>query len=311
MDVSWLRDRLAREEILVAPGAHDAVSARLIAHAGFEACYCGGYATLASTFGLPDLGLMGLADMKAIYARIVRATPPATPLIVDADTGYGGPMNVARTVTELHRIGVSAVQLEDQVNPKQCGHTTDKHVVSRSEAELRVRVAVEAAGDDGPAIIARTDALQPLGLGEAIERANRFLALGATAAFVDAPRTLEELAAIAGEVEGPTIFNAAGTGKGPLPRVAELQELGFAMVFFPIELLYSAHDAMQSALRALARDGGFDAHTARPSFEHFNDFLGMPELVAWERELAASLAADVPQPNPQTISRSTSEESVQ
>lgn len=293
MESSWLRERLACDEILVAPGAHDAVSARLIATAGFEACYCGGYATLASAFGLPDLGLMGLSDMSEIYARLGRATP--LPLIVDADTGYGGPMNVARTVAELKRIGVSAVQLEDQVNPKRCGHTADKEVVSRREAEIRVRVAVDAAGDDGPAIIARTDALAPLGLDEAIERANRFLALGATAAFVDAPRTLEQLAEIARRIEGPTIFNAAGTGKGPVPAVAELQALGFSMVFFPIELLYSAYEAMRAALQALARDGGLDQRTARPSFEQFNAFLGMPELVEWERQLAsAEIAGLVP-----------------
>jgi 2-methylisocitrate lyase-like PEP mutase family enzyme len=284
--LSWLADRLARDEILVAPGAHDAVSARLIADAGFEGCYCGGYATIASTHGLPDLGLLGLAEVSSIYARLVRAT--SIPLIVDADTGYGGPMNVARTVEELGRLGVEAVQLEDQVNPKRCGHTADKQVVEREEAELRIRVAVESAAAGGPAIIARTDALATLGLEEAIERANRFLALGATAALIDAPRTSEELAEIALRLEGPAVFNAAATGRGPRPNIRELGRLGISMAFFPIELLFSAYGAMRATLDALARDGELDREAAWPAFDEFNAFLGMPELRAWERELTTS-----------------------
>ena len=279
---NWLARRLDKNDVLVVPGAFDPFSARLAALAGHEAVYVGGYSSLAAGHGLPDLGIAGRTDMVEIHRRIHSAT--RIPVIVDADTGYGGPASIRRTVLDLAQIGVAAVQIEDQVNPKKCGHLEHKQVVGIDEAVLRVRVAVEAAHETGTAIIARTDALQQFGVGAAIERSNLFLQAGATAVFVDAPHTVEEIAAIPRDVEGPLVFNAAATGRGPALAVTELEDLGYAMVIFPIEAFLAAMSGARRALADLKQFGRVDTDPFI-TFDEVNEILGVHDVVAWERRL--------------------------
>lgn len=282
----WLLERLEAGPPLIAPGAFDAVSGRLIEQRGFEAIYCGGYAAVASAFGHPDLGLAGMTDMLSVYGRVRGAT--RVPMIVDADTGYGGPLNVARTVCELASLGVSAIQIEDQVNPKQCGHLDRKEVVPIPEATRRIQAAVRTTGDAGPAIIARTDALAPEGIASAIERANRYFAAGAAVVLVDAMRGREEMEQIRAAVDGPLMFNAASTGKGPVLPAAELAELGYSLIVYPIEALYAAYGAMRSMLDVLHAGELVpeQGEWRRPTFDEVNDFLGFHAMLDWEREMA-------------------------
>lgn len=284
---NWLADRLARPDVLVVPGAFDAFSSRLVSLSGHEAVYVGGYAALAAAHGFPDLGIAGRSDMVDIHRRVSAASN--VPVIVDADTGYGGPVSVRHTVTELVGIGVAAVQLEDQVNPKRCGHVDHKQVVSIDEACMRIRVAVDATTGTGTAIIARTDALQTDGVEHAIDRANRFLECGATAVFVDTPRTFAEATAIPRGIDGPVIFNAAATGHGPTLGISQLQDLGYAMVIFPIEAFLAAMNAVQTTLAGLHQ--GRVEHPAALTFNAANHILGLPQLVSWERGL---MPADLP-----------------
>ncbi len=289
---AWLLSRLAGDAPLVAPGAYDAVSARLIEQTGFEAVYVGGYAAAASTTADPDLGLSGLAETLAFCRRMRRAT--SLPLIVDADTGFGGLINTARAVEELAAIGVTAIQIEDQVNPKQCGHLDEKAVVSVDEASSRIRAAVAAAGPGGPAIIARIDALAPEGMDSVVERAARYRAEGADVVLVDAPRRHADVVEIGRRLPGPLMFNGASTGKGPEIRPDELRGLGYGLVTYPIELLFAAVGAVERMLVEL-RAGALPPGTGtwrRPSFDAMNEFLGLPQLSAWERRIGQP--ADIP-----------------
>lgn len=279
----WLAQRLRSGGRLVVPGAFDALSARLIGLAGFESCYLGGYAMLASAHAIPDLGMAGLGEMLDMYRRVVPTA--GVPVIVDADTGYGSLLSVRRTVAELSALRVAAIQVEDQVNPKKCGHLDDKHVVSVEEACGRIRVAVAEAGVDGPAIIARTDALAPEGLESAVDRANRYLEAGATAAFVDAPRSRHEVALIPGLIQGPTIYNAACTGRGPKVTSNELFGFGYAMVFYPIELIFTAYAGIAETLRQLKETGSVEL-TGLPSFDEVNSAVGLHESLRWVRTQA-------------------------
>lgn len=286
----WLLARLDGDEPLVVPGAFDAVSARLVEQFGFEAAYCGGYAAIASAFGRPDLGLAGFTDMLGIYRRVRNAT--SVPLLVDADTGYGSALNVANTVSEFAALGVTAIQIEDQVNPKQCGHLDQKEVVPIEEGALRIKVAAEIAGTDGPAIIGRVDALAPEGMDAAVERANRYAEEGASIVLVDAVRTRAELEEIRERVGGHLMFNAASTGIGPSLTATELGELGYSLIVYPIELLYAAFGAMRTMLAQLRLGQGVPERGEwhLPSFDEVNEFLGLPAMVAWEQAAAEALA---------------------
>ena len=279
---NWLALRLEQDDVLVVPGAFDPFSARLAELTGHEAVYVGGYSSLAAGHGLPDLGIAGRTDMVEIHRRIQAAS--RIPVIVDADTGYGGPASIRRTVLDLAQIGVAAVQIEDQVNPKKCGHLEHKQVVELDEALLRIRVAVEAAHDTGTAIIARTDALQQFGVEAAIERSNLFLEAGATAVFADAPHTAAEIEAIPRGIDGPVVFNAAATGRGPSLRASELAELGYAMVIFPIEAFLAAMSGARQALADLKLHGSVETGPLI-SFDEVNEILGVHDIVAWEQRL--------------------------
>ncbi len=288
--MGWLAERLLQKEPLILPGAYDGVSAKLMQFAGIEACYCSGFSTCASAYGLPDLGLLGLEDMCNHYRRIKGAVN--IPLIVDGDTGYGGLLNVQRTVQQLVSIGVVACHIEDQVFPKRCGHMAGKEVVSQSEAEARIKAAVNAVCHNDFDIIARTDAIAVNGFDDAIERANRYLQAGACAVFIDAPQSLAQIKAIPSLVDGPVLYNAAPIG--PLQAITgyELLEYGYKIVIHPIELLMAAVSAVRFTLDDLKANYGRVAPSYPSSldFGQLNDLLGAESYL--QREEAYFITDD-------------------
>ncbi len=220
-----LRTLLDRGELVVAPGVFDGITAHLARRTNQAAAYMTGAGVAASGFGLPDIGLVTATEM-AERARMLVGVLGDVPLIADADTGYGAAMNVVRTVRLYEQAGVAAIQLEDQVFPKRCGHLEDKHVVDAAEFEQTLAAALDARTDDNLLVVARTDARAPLGLDAAIERANRYAQAGADVIFVEAPQSIEEIERIAREVEAPLLINLVLGGMTPLESATRLQELG-------------------------------------------------------------------------------------
>jgi 2-methylisocitrate lyase-like PEP mutase family enzyme len=273
-----LRQLLARERLVVAPGVYDGVSARLVEQAGFEAVYMTGYGAVASMLGLPDLGLATLSEMVERAARIAEAV--SLPVIADADTGYGNALNVQRTVRAYERAGLAGLHLEDQVAPKRCGHMAGKQVVPPAEMCGKLRAAADARRDADFLLIARTDAVAVEGFEAAIARANAYLEAGADVAFVEAPETAEQLRQVPKLVAGPCLFNAVQSGKALAP-VDELAEYGYRLVIFPVAGLYAAAAAVRATLAEL-RDHGDLARLQTPSlsFAEFNAFIGAPAMQA-------------------------------
>lgn len=245
---------LAGGRLVQAPGVFDGLSAMLVQQSPAPAAYLSGYAVAASRAGLPDAGLTGLRELLDTVA-VVRGRCDK-PLIVDADTGYGGLLNVQHTVRELEQLGIAAVQLEDQEMPKRCGHTRGKHLVECSEMQAKIAVAAETRADAGLLIVARTDARAVEGLDAALARARAYREAGADVLFVEAPESREELRRIAGELDGPLLVNVvpAGMRTPPLPA-EELRALGFAIAIYPGALALAAVGAMDGALRRLLMDG--------------------------------------------------------
>ena len=247
-----LRARLAEGRILALPGAFNPLSAMLIERRGFEGVYLSG-AVLAADLGLPDIGLTTITEVAARGAQVARVTQ--LPTIVDADTGFGEPMNVARTIQLLEDAGVAGVHLEDQVNPKRCGHLDGKQVVDVDVAARRINAATTARRDADLLVIARTDARAVEGLDAAIERARAYVDAGADAIFPEALLDEAEFAAMRAALPVPILANMTEFGKGPSLSVAQLGELGIDMVIFPVSLLRLAMGAADRALDALAREG--------------------------------------------------------
>lgn len=273
-----LRELLGGTGTVVAPGAYDALSARLIEEAGFQAVYMTGFGTAASLLGRPDIGLLSGSEMIDNARRIVGCV--AIPVIADADTGYGNPINVIRTVRDYERAGVAGVHLEDQVMPKRCGHLSGKVLVPADDMAAKVRAAVAARTDPDFVVIARTDARAVEGLRAALDRAARYLEAGADVLFVEAPEDEDEIALIASELAGvPLLFNWAEGGRTPPVSLARLGELGFRIVIFPIGALLAAATAVRSFLVTLRRDGTPSAMlTDLPTIAEFVDMLGMAEV---------------------------------
>lgn len=247
-----LRRLLARPQMLVAPGAYDAIGARQIEQAGFDAVYMtGGGTSMAS--GFPDFGLLDFSEMAGNALRMTRAI--GVPLIADADTGYGNELNVIRTVQEYELRGVAGLHIEDQVSPKRCGHLEGKEVVPRAEFVSKIRAAVEARRNPDTVIIARTDARAVLGLDEAVARMNEALAAGADLAFVEALQSLEEIAEVPRRVQGPCLLNLVPGGKTPLENVRDAEAMGYRLTILPGALIVPAIDAADAALATLRETG--------------------------------------------------------
>jgi 2-methylisocitrate lyase-like PEP mutase family enzyme len=273
-----LRNLLARGTILIMPGCHDAMSARLIEAAGFEIGFMSGFAVSADRLGMPDTGLISYAELVDQGQNICRAV--SIPLIGDGDTGFGSAQNIKRTVQGYARAGFAAIMLEDQVAPKRCGHTEGKSVVSRAEALTRVRAAVDAreAGDD-ILIMARTDARAIHGLDEAIARCQAFRALGADITFLEAPVSEEEMRHYCVEVDGPKMANLIEGGKTPLLPPSRLEQIGYAIAVYPLTLLNVSIAAMRSALVSLRRG---ETPAAVMSFDELKQAVGFPDYYAEE-----------------------------
>ena len=284
-----LRELLSAGRPLVAPGAYDALSARLIEQAGFDAVYMTGFGTTASLIGRPDVGLLSGAEMVDNARRIVSAVD--VPVIADADTGYGNAINVVRTVQLYEQAGVAGIQLEDQVMPKKCGHMSGKALIGSDEMVGKIRAAVAARTDPDLVIIARTDAVAVQGLDDALARARAFAAAGADLLFVEAPTSEEDIARVAKELAGvaPLVFNWAEGGRTPPLSLERMAELGFSLVIYPIGTLLAATAGIRSILATLKAEGTpASALDGVPSFEEFTDLIGLPEVQQLEQRFAGS-----------------------
>jgi 2-methylisocitrate lyase-like PEP mutase family enzyme len=243
-----LRARLGEGQLIVAPGVFDGISAHLVRSMGFPAAYLTGAGTAASGFGLPDIGLVTGSEMAERAAMMAEAAGDL-PLIADADTGYGAPINVVRTVRAYEKAGVAAIQLEDQTFPKRCGHLPDKEVISQAEFLAKLAAALDTRTD--ALIVARTDARAVLGLDAAIDRARAYAQAGADVIFVEAPRTVAEIERVAKEVDAPLLINLVPDGLTPDPGPERLQALGYAIAIRPVDLFAAAAHAMIAALADL------------------------------------------------------------
>jgi 2,3-dimethylmalate lyase len=279
-----LRELLAQPGLLVAPGAYDALSARLIAQAGFSAVYMTGFGTSASVLGQPDVGLLTMSEMVS-HAAALAAIVGDRPLIADADTGYGNPINVHRTIREYERAGVAAVHIEDQVWPKKCGHMEGKQVIPVDEMVQKIRAAVDARQDPDFVIIARTDANAVYGLEDALHRGLAYRQAGADIIFIEAPRSLKELHTIAQTfADVPLLYNWAESGKTPLLSLEEIHALGFKLVIFPVSMLFAATHAVLGLLEVLKQGQTPSAFAERMvTFSHFTEQIGLPDIQALER----------------------------
>jgi 2-methylisocitrate lyase-like PEP mutase family enzyme len=273
-----LRTLLDRPGILLMPGCHDAISARLIEEAGFELGFMSGFAVSAARLGMPDTGLISYAELVDQGQNICRAV--SIPLIGDGDTGFGSAQNIKRTVQGYRAAGFAAIMLEDQVAPKRCGHTEGKAVVAREEALMRVRAAVDAreSGED-ILIMARTDARACVSLDEAILRCRMFRDIGADITFLEAPLDESEMRRYCAEVDGPKMANLIEGGKTPILELARFEAIGYTIAVFPLTLLNVSIQAMRSALRDLKAG-------ERPSsimdFEQLKQAVGFPAYYAEE-----------------------------
>ena len=290
-----LRQTLQQGGPLVAPGVFNALFARLVEEAQFGALYLSGAGVANSLLGSPDIGLTTMTETAQITERITDAVQ--LPVIVDADTGFGGVANVARTVRALERAGAAALQLEDQTFPKRCGHFDGKQVVEVAEMLERLTAALDARTDPATMIIARTDAAAPLGLTEAIDRAHQYADAGADALFVEAPRTRDDLALIGRELgHHILVANMVEFGKTPVLPARELYDLGFALIIFPGSITRLVVRAVSTMLADLRKNGTSEAFM--PQMAHFTDvnaILGLDRVHDWETEIAQRAAATTPQ----------------
>ena len=273
-----LRALLESGQTIVAPGAFDPLAARLVEEAGFPAVYMTGFGTSAALIGRPDVGLLTMTEMAGNAGRIAACVD--IPVIADADTGYGNPLNVIRTVGAYEAAGVAGIHIEDQVAPKKCGHMEGKQVIGAQEMAEKVRAAVDARAQPEFVIIARTDARAVEGLEAAIERGRLYRDAGADVLFIEAVVSEAEAEEVARAFPGvPLLFNWAEGGKTPPIGLNRLTELGYRIVIFPIGTLLAATAAMRRILREIATAGTPAAVMGElPSFGEFLDFIGLPEV---------------------------------
>jgi len=278
-----LRRLLEGPELLTVPTCFDALSARLGQQAGFPVAFMSGFAVAATRLGMPDAGLISLAEMTDQLRNICNAVA-GLPVIGDGDTGYGNAMNVRRTVIDYAKAGAACVMIEDQVTPKRCGHFEGKQVISRGEARMKVRAAVEAGRESGILILARTDARAVHGFKEALDRCRDFEEEGADVVFLEAPLTEQELRDFVRPMRKPTMANLAPGGKTPMVPPATLKEMGVKLaVYHP--MLFTAVRAIRDSLVAL-HNGSADRAPPMATFEEVKQAVGLPEHDALERRYA-------------------------
>lgn len=279
---------LAGDDIILAPGAYDALSARVAAQAGAKAVYLSGFSVTGSVLGMPDVGLMSATEM-ADRVRAMAAACAPTPLIADGDTGHGGPLNAARLVSLYEQGGAACIQIEDQVFPKRCGHMANKEVVPVEVAAANIRSACAARQSSAFKIMARTDARAPLGYDEAIRRADAYLEAGADILFIEAPQSMGELEAIAERYSDiPLVANMVEDGKTPYLDGEALQEIGYKIALFPVSALLCVTQKLESVYANMLKADQLPDDEARVSFSRYNEIVGLPELLAEAAEADSS-----------------------
>ena len=267
---------LAQAESLVFPGVYDTLSAKMAEHVGFKLAFVSGYAVSATSIGEPDVGLLTQSEIIERARRICNSV--TIPIIVDADTGYGNPLNVTRTVKELIQAGAAGCFLEDQQWPKRCGHMQGKRVIPRDEYIGKIRAAVDAKEEADFFIVARTDAIAAVDVDEAVARAEAAKKVGADATFIEAPRSAEELAVVGQRAPKPTVANMIEQGQTPVLPRETLAELGFQLILYPLAGLYASAKALETVYGRLLADGTTANHQQQLiAFEQFNDLMGVDE----------------------------------
>jgi len=278
-----LRDLLEGPELLMAPGVADALNARLVAEANFKAIYMTGSGTTASKLGMPDIGLLSVSEMVDNASRIADAS--GLPLISDADTGYGGPLNVHRTIRMFEKAGAAGVHIEDQNWPKRCGHLSGKTIIPAREMISKIQAACDGRVDDNFVIIARTDALALEGLNSALDRAEQYAEAGADIIFVESPSTMEEIETIPKKISKPTLYNMAASGKTPFLENSEIEKFGFKVVIYPNFAMLAAVPAVRHYLSEL-KNNGTVAHLVNEmaSFQDLFNLVGMETVRQMEEK---------------------------
>ena len=272
-----LRELLARKEILVAPGVHDGLTARIIEKEGFNALYMTGYGTSASMLGKPDVGLLTLTEMAARASRLTDAVD--IPVIADADTGYGNAVNVTRTVREYEKAGVACLQLEDQVAPKKCGHMLGREIISLEEMTGKIKAACDARRDEDLLIMARTDARTNFGIDEALKRGKAYEEAGADIIFIESPESEEEMKLITASFNVPVIANMVEHGRTPFLNVSRLEELGYDLAIFPVTATYVIAKAVTEVMKTLKETGSTERMIDQMiAFEDFNKLIGLQAI---------------------------------
>lgn len=278
--MSGLRERLARGDIIVAPGIFDGLSGLIASQAGFEALYLSGASIAYTRFGRSDIGLVSMTEVADTLGVIRERID--TPVIVDADTGFGNALNVQRTVKLFERNGAAAIQLEDQSNPKRCGHLDGKTLVSAAEMVGKIKAALDARRSDETLIVARTDAIAVEGFDAAMDRADRYAEAGCDILFIEAPRTREEMGAVTSRFGNrvPLLANMVEGGKTPLLSADELAGIGYRVAIFPGGLTRALARSMTDYFASLRRHGTTDPYRDRMlDFNALNDLIGTPALL--------------------------------
>lgn len=276
--------KVRSQELIVAPGIYDLISAKMADRMGFDALYVTGYGLVASYLGLPDAGLATYSDMLNRISRMCEMTE--TPIMADADTGYGGLLNVAHTVKGYERAGVAAIQLEDQQFPKKCGHTPNRPVIAKADMVKKIKVACDARTDEDFLIIARTDARAGLGIQEAIERAAAYGEAGADVLFVEAPESIEEMQQVCRSLNKPLLANMVTGGKTPVLQGSELKDLGYTIAIHPAAGFLSCAAGLDKAYQDLKNTGTVTEATPMYDFSEFTKMIGFPDVWEFDKRYA-------------------------
>ena len=277
-----LRELIRNTEIMVAPGAYDALSAKLIEVVGFKAAYMSGFATAASIFGLPDIGLLTMTEMAANAKRMADAV--SIPVIADADTGYGNHLNVVRTMEEYEKAGIAGIQIEDQMSPKKCGHMEGHKLIPVKDMVAKIRAALMARKDQDMVLIARTDAISAEGFEAAIQRGNSYREAGADLLFIEAPTTLEQMEKIPKVINGPVLINVAP--KTPYLHVKKYEDMGYAVAIYPPISITTAYAAIREVLTELREEGMTKKGVhGGVGFDELLEFLGLNKYRALEEKV--------------------------
>lgn len=281
-----LKAALQAGELIAAPGVYDLISALMADSMGFKALYVTGYGVVASYLGLPDAGIATYRDMVERVGQIAKMTK--TPIIADADTGYGGLLNVRHTVRGYEDAGVTAIQLEDQEFPKKCGHTPNRRVVPLDDMLRKIEVAVDSRSSSDFLIIARTDSRTGLGLDEALRRGEAFAKAGADIVFIESPESEAEMVAIGERIKAPLLANLVHGGRTPMLPAKRLAEIGFSIAIYPALGFLATGAALETAYTDLRDTGGTSPAVPMYSFEKFNRMIGFPDVWEFEKRYGRS-----------------------